>query len=133
MWRPTYQHGETVRWANRPGDVDPADTAWLQPRVLYYHHPSDPVGYWNWETIWRPQEWQEDPVGYDVSPHTGWFPIVTWIQVLSDLMAGFSTEPGFGHNHASDLVDAFAAVLPPGGWTADDSTRLNSLLGLGTG
>jgi len=133
VWSPSYEHGGTVRWANRPGDVDPGDPIWESPRVLSYHHPSDPVGYWNWETMWKPREWQRSPVGYDVSPATGWFPFVTWAQGLGDLMAGFSTDPGFGHNYAGDFADGIAAVIAPDGWTPGDTSRLNSALGLAAG
>lgn len=125
VWRPTYDNGSTVRVANLPEDaVIGGSESWEQPRVLYFHHPSDPVGYWNLQTLWSRPEWTEDPIGYDVSPEVGWFPILTWGQVSADLIAGFSAGPGYGHNYSVDFITGWAAVAPPDGWTEEDTTRL---------
>lgn len=132
VWKPVYNSGATVRVANRPADPQSAGTAvWKEPRVLYFHHPSDPVGYWNLSTLWARPEWVDDPTGYDVSPDVGWFPIVTWGQVSADLIAGFSAGPGFGHNYSIDFVSGWASVAAPDGWTPQDTERLNAYLDVG--
>lgn len=125
VWRPVYDDGAIVRVANLPDDPGVAEAEdWPPPRVLYFHHPSDPVGYWDVKTLWSRPEWVDDPIGYDVSPDVGWFPIITWGQVSADLMAGFSAGPGFGHNYSIDFVSGWAAVVPPDGWTTADTQRL---------
>jgi uncharacterized membrane protein len=88
------------------------------------HHPSDPVGNATLEVIWRRPEWTERPQGYDVPARAGWFPIVTGIQEVADLIAGFSAPSGHGHDYGTDFVAAWAAVAPPAEWTVADSTRL---------
>jgi uncharacterized membrane protein len=129
VWKPVYDSGATARIANQPQDPDSAGSAgWAEPRVLYFHHPSDPVGYWDLKTLWARPEWVDDPVGYDVSADVGWFPIVTWGQVSGDLIAGFSAGPGFGHNYSVDFVSGWASVAPPQGWTADETARLQAHL-----
>ena len=129
VWKPLYDGGSTVRAANQPQDPPTAGTApWEQSRTLYFHHPSDPVGYWNLKTLWSRPEWVNDPIGYDVSPEVTWFPIVTWGQVSADLIAGFSAGPGFGHNYSVDFVSGWAAVAPPDSWTDDDTVRLSEHL-----
>jgi uncharacterized membrane protein len=125
VWRPVYDDGAKVRIANQPQDPEQVGTAvWIEPRALYFHHPSDPVGYWDLKTLWSRPEWVDDPIGYDVSPQVAWFPILTWGQVSADLMAGFSAGPGFGHNYSVDFVSGWAAVGPPDGWTQGDTDRL---------
>ena len=99
-------------------------------RVAWYHHPSDPVGYWSWGLLYDPPEWINDPIGYDVSPRTGWFPIVTFNQMVADLIAGFNAPSGYGHNYSVDVISGWAAVAPPQGWTDADTVRLEEHLHL---
>ena len=61
-----YQDGVTVRFANQPSDLADAAPDWKTPRVLYIHHPSDPVGYFDYETLWSRPDWTKAPTGYDV-------------------------------------------------------------------
>jgi Alpha/beta-hydrolase family len=44
VWRPVYDGGTRVQFANRPADLERPDQGWRPPRVLYVPHPSDPVG-----------------------------------------------------------------------------------------
>jgi len=130
VWRPVYEEGAVVRVANVPEDPERVGSApWPEPRVLYFHHPSDPVGYWDLATLWSRPAWIDDPVGYDVSPDVGWFPILTWGQVSADLMAGFSAGPGFGHNYSIDFVSGWASVVPPDEWSEADTQALEDHLG----
>jgi uncharacterized membrane protein len=128
VWRPVYSDGTRVRFANRPADLERPDQAWTQPRVLYVHHPSDPVGNWRPDSLWRRPEWTEAPRGYDIPARAGWFPIVTGVQEVADLIAGFSAPSGYGHNYAIDFVSGWAAVVPPVRWTEADSARLQQHL-----
>ena len=132
-WKPhSVPHPELIV-ANLVGEVAPAQAGPGLGHILYYHHPSDPIGYWNWETLWKPQEWAGEPIGYDVSPATRWYPFVTFWQVVFDLIAGFSAPSGYGHNYSVDMADAWAAVVAPDGWTVRDSDRLRDHLGLTLG
>ncbi len=128
VWHPTYKDGEIVRLANAPGQLDPNDTDWKAPRVVYYHHASDPVGYWNWETLWKPQEWTDKPVGPDVPDSVRWVPFTTFTQVVVDLINGFSASVGHGHNYNDTFVEGWSIVAPYAGWTAADTTRLQAHL-----
>jgi uncharacterized membrane protein len=124
VWRPVFDGGAAVQFANRPADLERADAAWREPRVLYVHHPSDPVGNASLEALWRRPEWTEHPKGYDVPARAGWFPIVTGLQEVADLVAGFSAPSGYGHNYGIDFAAGWAAVAAPEGWTTADTTRL---------
>jgi uncharacterized membrane protein len=124
VWRPVYDGGTRVQFANRPADLERPDQGWRHPRVLYVHHPSDPVGNATLEAFWRRPEWTDRPQGYDVPARAGWYPIVTGLQEVFDLIAGFSAASGHGHNYDVDFVSGWAAVAPPADWTAADSARL---------
>ena len=128
VWEPVYDNGAIVRLENQPGSHDPFDTSWAAPRVVYYHHASDPVGYWNWETLWKPQEWTDKPVGPDVPDSVRWVPFTTFTQVVVDLINGFSASVGHGHNYNDTFVEGWSIVAPLDGWTAADTDALQAYL-----
>ena len=99
-------------------------TGWAEPRAAFVHHASDPVGLWHLGLLWSEPDWARPPLGPDMSPEVSWFPYVTWVQVLADLAAGFSTPAGHGHNYGNTHVFAWSALIPPPGWTAADTDRL---------
>lgn len=100
VWRPVYDEGVMTRVANTTDEIDADDGGWAAPRVLHLHHPSDPVGYRTWDTLWKRPDWTREPIGYDVSPRVAWYPFVTFWQVVADLMAGFNAPAGYGHNYS---------------------------------
>ncbi len=128
VWLPEYDNGDVLRLTNSPGVLDSSDPTWKEPRVVYYHHPSDPVGYWNWQTLWRAQEWSDQPVGHDVPDSVRWVPFTTFTQVVVDLINGFSASVGHGHNYNDTFVDGWSIVAPADGWTAQDTLRLQKYL-----
>ena len=129
VWRPVVDGGDgNVQFINRYEDLDPPIEPWPEPHVLYVHHPSDPVGTWSWQTIWSDPEWTERPRGYDVPSVGRWFPIITWVQEIADLSAGFSAPAGYGHDYSLDFAAGFVAVVPPDGWTDADTERLQQYL-----
>jgi uncharacterized membrane protein len=68
----------------------------------------------------------DDPLGYDITPNVSWFPFVSGLQEVSDLIAGFGAPSGYGHNYDVDFASAWAAVVPPEGWTTADTERLQA-------
>lgn len=128
VWEPVFGGGATVRFQTR----DPASTPplgdWEEPRVVYVSHPSDPVTFAAPDTFWARPEWMDHPRGFDVPDQGRWFPIVTGIQSVFDLMAGFAAPPGFGHDYRLDYVRAFASVAPPDAWSDADTADLEQFL-----
>lgn len=123
-WAPVVDDGREVRFVTRDPSQRQPDGPWDEPHVLFVQHPSDPVVHWYYSWLWRQPEWMAEPRGYDVPAEAGWFPIVTGVQGVFDLMAGFSAPPGFGHDYALDYPKAWGDVAPPEGWTAADSVTL---------
>lgn len=99
-----------------------------QTPIIYLSHPSDPVKWSAVSTLWKPPQWVHSPVGYDVTTDARWFPGVTFIQSLFDLMAGFSAPPGHGHDYVPSLANGWAAVIAPEQWTTADTERLQAVL-----
>jgi len=57
-----------------------------------------------------------------------WLPVVTFLQVTIDQFFGTAVPLGQGHNYANSSVAAWALVVPPDGWTAADSARLQKIV-----
>ena len=128
VWRPVVVGGDVVRFANGEADLLDVDDGWESPRVLYVQHPSDPVVFWGMDWLWSKPEWMDQPRGADVPVRGAWFPVVTWVQGIFDLMAGFGAPPGHGHDYRLAFGGAWSQVAPPEGWTSADTARLSAFL-----
>lgn len=120
VWLPVYESGKIVRFARRPADL----AGEPRPRVVYLQNASDPVVWFTPKLIVERPGWLEEPRPPGVTRQMNWFPLVTFWQVLGDMTAGLGVPPGHGHRYGGIIVDGWAAVAPPPGWTAEDSARL---------
>jgi uncharacterized membrane protein len=123
VWAPRYGDGSL-----RLVDHGEAPTNTPSPRVLWLQHPSDPVGWWSWSTLWTTPAWMTQPTGDDVPKEPSWFPVVTYLQTTIDLINGFSASPGHGHNYNPDFAHAWAALVAAPDWTAAETDRLAQTL-----
>jgi len=48
---------------------------------------------------------------------------VTFLQVAADMAVSTDVPAGHGHRYGN-FVEYWAAIIPPKGWTADDTERL---------
>jgi uncharacterized membrane protein len=128
VWRPVYQEGRTARFAQHPSDLTAPEAPWQHPRVVYLQNTSDPVVWWSPQLIYRRPAWLEGERGPGVNPQMNWFPLVTFWQVLVDMTAAMSVPPGHGHRYGANIVDGWAAVASPSGWSAYDTGRLRALV-----
>jgi uncharacterized membrane protein len=132
VWQPVFDDGRTVRFLSRDPGQPPVRAQETGPRLVYLQHPSDPVPFWGVDALWRPPEWMDSPRGYDVPAAARWFPVLTGVQAVSDLVLQLYPPPGFGHDYATDYLRGWAAVAPPEGWTDADTQRLEQLLDHGS-
>lgn len=58
----------------------------------------------------------------------GFIPIVTFWQVVVDLVIGTSAPPGHGHRFGVAQAEAWSLILPPQGWSTADTARLVTVL-----
>jgi len=120
---PVYADGLVVRFGDRPRDLLGPARPWLAPRVAYLMHPTDPVMWWSPHLLFARPAWLAEPRGRGVSPSMRWYPVVTFWQVSVDLANAAHPPQGFGHNYGAGMLDAWALVIAPPGWTAADTAR----------
>jgi uncharacterized membrane protein len=69
----------------------------------------------------------KSPRGPDVSPRLVWVPVVTFLQLICDMMTATLTPRGKGHVYAAThYLDGWVAVTSPAGWTESDLARLRT-------
>lgn len=128
VWQPIIDGGLSVRFLSRDPNQPELRQDWPPPRIVYLQHPSDPVPFWGIDVLWRPPEWMDHPRGFDVPEAAGWYPIVSGVHAATDLIFQLDTPPGFGHVYATEYVQGWASVIPPDGWTAADTARLEKFV-----
>jgi uncharacterized membrane protein len=127
-WQPVYRDGEIVRYIANADDLDNIDAPWHSPKVLYIQHASDPITWWTPSLLTQKPDWLSEPPGPDRTDDMHWFPFLTFFQVSADLAVANSVPDGHGHKFGLVSVDAWAEVLPPGGWTEADTESLQQYL-----
>ncbi|WP_018602170.1 alpha/beta-hydrolase family protein [Mycobacterium sp. 155] len=129
--RPRYDNGRTVRFSEAvdPGEIA-ADTAgpWEGTRVLFLQHPSDPIVWWSTDLLFSRPDWLVEPPGRDRTESMRWYPIITFWQVAADMTNASGVPAGHGHNYGESMLDGWAAVAPPAGWTPHDTDRIRIAL-----
>jgi uncharacterized membrane protein len=128
VWQPVFEGGRSVRFLNLDPDQPALSTDWPAPRIVYLQHPADPVVFWSVEALWWPPEWMGRPRGFDVPDDLQWFPIVSGVQAVGDLLDQLGPPPGFGHDYSTEYVNGWASVVPPDGWTNADTKRLEEFI-----
>lgn len=125
---PVYADGLVVRFTDDPAGLRVSGDQWLNPRVLYIQHPSDPVVWWSPDLLFQRPDWLSEPPGVDRIPSMRWFPVVTFWQVSADLTNAAGVPDGHGHNYGTSVLDGWVAVVHPDGWTAADTERVRGAL-----
>lgn len=129
--QPRYDNGRTVRFsqATDPAEIA-ADTAgpWEGTRVLFLQHASDPIVWFSEDLLFTRPDWLREPPGRDRTASMRWYPIVTFGQVAADMTNASSAPDGHGHNYGDLVLDGWAAVAPPDGWTPEDTERIRIAL-----
>lgn len=128
MWLPIYDEGYNARFAARPENLDRPDAPWPRVRAVYLQHASDPIAWWTPDLLFREPDWLREPRGYDVSPRMDWMPVITFLQVSADMAVAIDVPDGHGHVYVKDVVNAWAAVLKPPGWTPEKTARLRPMM-----
>jgi uncharacterized membrane protein len=128
---PRYDNGRTVRFspANDPAEIRrDTEAEWDGTRVLFLQHPSDPIVWWSPDLMFSRPDWLHEPPGKDRTASMRWYPIVTFWQVAADMTNASGVPGGHGHNYGDSVLDGWAAVAPPPGWTPADTERIRAAL-----
>jgi uncharacterized membrane protein len=128
VWLPVFDRGRSVRFLSRNPDQPALDAKWSVPRIVYLQHPSDPTVFWSIEAFWRPPEWMQQPRGFDVPDNIRWFPIVSGVQAVADVINQLSPPPGFGHVYSTEYVKGWASIVPPQDLTEAETEQLEQFI-----
>ena len=123
VWDPVFT-GSGVEFSRDPADLRAATA----PRVVYLQNSSDPIVWFHPRLLIREPEWLKEPRGPDVSPDMQWRPVITFWQVAVDQFFANGVPAGHGHVYGSGVVDGWAALAAPPGWTDADTVRLRGVL-----
>lgn len=125
-WSPGFRDGALVRFTTQHNSTEVADAPWGPMRIIYLQYPSDAIVFFETDSFYRAPEWMADPRGPDVSPDLHWVPVVTFMQLLTDMMTATSTNAGHGHVYAaSHYLQGWVALTDPPGWDEPALRRLN--------
>lgn len=128
-WLPIYDDGKNVRFSARAEtDLQRPDQPWNYPRVVYLQHASDPITWWSPDLLFSEPDWLKERRGYDISPETMWIPVITFLQVSADMAVAVDVPDGHGHRYVKDVVNAWAAITQPPGWTPQKTEKLRDLV-----
>jgi uncharacterized membrane protein len=132
-WLPRFRDGSFVRFMNQDGEAPGPDSApnaaWGPMRIVYLQYASDPVTFFEYRSLYREPDWMQPPRGPDVSPQLRWYPVVTFLQLLVDMLVSIRAPIGHGHVYAPDhYIDAWIEVTDVRGWPAQEITRLKQHL-----
>ena len=128
---PRYDNGRTVRFsqANDPAEIAKVvDPTWDGTRVLFLQHSSDPIVWWSPDLLFNRPDWLVESPGIDRTASMRWYPIITFWQVGADVTNASGVPGGHGHNYGDLVLDGWAGVIAPDGWTRADTERVRASL-----
>ena len=115
----------TIRFGNEGADFLAERGDWGPMRVAFIQHPSDPIVFFSFASLYRTPDWMIGERGHGVTPELGWYPVATMLQLGMDMALGLSAPVGYGHKYsAADYTDAWVALTEPTGW---DDARMAAL------
>jgi uncharacterized membrane protein len=113
-----------VCFVTKPGDLPPGQ----HPTVVYLQHVNDPIVWWSPDLLLKRPAWLDQPALPGRATSMTYIPLVTFWQVTMDIVFSTGMPSGYGHTYTLDYANAFAAVVPPPGWTDADTARLGERL-----
>lgn len=87
-------------------------------QLWFIDHDADPVTRWDGALAWRYPAWLRRPRGRNIPDDMNWLPVLTWWQVIFDLVFAAQQQSGvfhsIGHDYRADLAPILAAVVGRG-------------------
>ena len=127
-WLPRFRDSSIFRFTNQNDALDIPDAKWGPIRIVYLQYASDPITFFDVATLYREPDWMKEPRGPDVSEQVRWYPLITMLQLIIDMMIATTSPMGYGHVFAPQhYIDAWMAVTDPPDITPEDVIRLKAL------
>lgn len=125
-WLPRFREGSIVRFANQQSSLNQSLYNWRNFRMGFLQYGSDPIVFFNPQIAWREPQWMSGARAFDVSEEFQWFPVVTMLQLLADMVVGTAPK-GFGHQYAPiDYLESWKAIIAPDTVSSQDYLRLKA-------
>lgn len=123
-WLPRFGNGSVIRFTAQKDALDIPGAEWGPIRIVYLQYASDAITFFEPASAYREPAWMAEPRGPDVSPELRWYPLVTFFQLLLDVMTATTTPMGYGHVYAPQhYIDAWVQVTDVR-WTPEEIDRL---------
>lgn len=127
VWLPRFRDDSVVRFANSNGDLSKGKTGWGSFRIAYLQYASDPIVFFDPHSWLREPEWMQQPRGPGVNRQMEWYPVVTALQLVADMLLSTDAPTGYGHEYASvDYLRSWMALTEPEGWSGEELDRLRT-------
>ncbi|OJY36938.1 MAG: hypothetical protein BGP06_13820 [Rhizobiales bacterium 65-9] len=124
-WLPRFRDGSYIRFTNQTNALGDPVAGWGPIRLVYLQYASDPITFFEIASLYRRPAWMIGPRGPDVSPDLRWYPVVTFMQLLLDVMMATQSPMGHGHVYAgAHYIDPWIAVTDVRDWSPDEIARL---------
>jgi len=132
-WLPRFRDGSFARFMNQHGEAPGPDSTpnatWGPMRVVYLQYASDPVTFFDYRSFYREPDWMLPPRGPDVSPQLRWYPVVTVLQLMLDMLMATTAPIGYGHVYApAHYIDAWIELTDVRDRSPEEITRLKQHL-----
>lgn len=131
IWLPIYQGGTTIRFTNTGDNLQENAGDWQDNRFVYLQQAGDPIVFFTVSSLYRMPDWLEEDQRSPKAPsQMRWYPVVTFWQLIFDMVLGTSDAlpDGNGHRYASGAyIDSWVALAQPENWTAQQTEALKTL------
>jgi uncharacterized membrane protein len=129
IWLPRFRDDSLFHFTTQRNELNEPNTRWGPMRMVFLQYPSDPIVFFEPNSLWRPPAWMKPQRGPDVAPEIRWIPVVTFVQQICDMMTATTTPRGVGHVYAAaHYLDGWIAVTEPQGWNEEGLARLREWL-----
>lgn len=110
-WLPVFRDSSIIRFTNQDQHLDIPGAHWGPLRIVYLQYASDAVTFFDPWSFYRSPPWLQGERGPDVSPALRWYPALTMLQLLFDMMIATTSPMGHGHVYAPQhYIDPWIAV-----------------------
>jgi uncharacterized membrane protein len=129
VWLPRFRDESLFHFTTQRNELSEANARWGPMRMVFLQYPSDPIVFFETNSLWRPPAWMKQQRGPDVASEIRWIPVVTFVQQICDMMIATTTPRGVGHVYAAaHYLDGWIAVTEPQGWNEESLGRLRAWL-----
>lgn len=127
IWLPRFRDDSVVRFANSNGGLSKGEADWGRFRIAFLQYTTDPIVFFDPHSWLREPEWMQRPRGPAVNKQMEWYPIVTSLHLVADMLLSTEAPTGYGHEYASvDYFQSWLELTEPMGWSKEELSRLRT-------